>query len=192
MIILETFFDGTFFTFFLLPFLIFLSRIVDVTIGTIRIVMVSKGHKTWAPILGFFEVFIWLVAITRIIQNLDNWLCYVAYAGGFATGNYIGLIIEEKMAIGIVKIQIITSREASNLITNLKAAGYGITHHEAKGGNENVSIIYSIINRNEIQKVEEIVKTTNPKAFYSIEDVKSVSHGVFPIKTVTSFWRKGK
>lgn len=178
MIILETFYDSTFFTYFLLPFLIFISRIVDVTIGTIRIVMVSKGHKTWAPVLGFFEVFIWLVAITRIIQNLDNWLCYFAYAGGFATGNYIGLIIEEKMAIGIVKIQIITSREASNLIANLKSAGYGLTHHEAKGGNENVSIIYSIINRNEIPKVEEIVKTTNPKAFYSIEDVKSVSYGV--------------
>lgn len=192
MIILETFYDSNLFTYFLLPFLIFISRIVDVTIGTIRIVMVSKGHKTWAPILGFFEVFIWLVAITRIIQNLDNWLCYFAYAGGFATGNYIGLIIEEKMAIGIVKIQIITSKEASNLILNLKEAGYGLTHHEAQGGNENVSIIYSIINRNEIHKVEEIVKTTNPKAFYSIEDVKSVSHGVFPIKTATKFWRKGK
>jgi len=192
MIILETFFDTNLFTFFLLPFLIFLSRIIDVTIGTIRIVMVSKGEKIWAPILGFFEVFIWLVAITRIIQNLDNWVCYFAYAGGFATGNYIGLIIEERMAIGIVKIQIITSKEASNLIANLKAAGYGITHHEAHGGNENVSIIYSIINRNEIQKVEEIVKTTNPKAFYSIEDVKSVSHGIFPINTATKFWRKGK
>jgi uncharacterized protein YebE (UPF0316 family) len=192
MVILETFYDSALFTYFLLPFLIFLSRIVDVTIGTIRIVMVSKGHKTWAPILGFFEVFIWLVAITRIIQNLDNWLCYFAYAGGFATGNYIGLLIEERMAIGIVKIQIITSKEASNLITNLKAAGYGLTHHEAKGGNENVSIIYSIINRNEIQKVEEIVKSTNPKAFYSIEDVKSVSHGIFPEKTVLRFWRKGK
>jgi uncharacterized protein YebE (UPF0316 family) len=81
MIILETFYDSNLFTYFLLPFLIFISRIVDVTIGTIRIVMVSKGHKTWAPILGFFEVFIWLVAITRIIQNLDNWLCYFAYAG---------------------------------------------------------------------------------------------------------------
>jgi uncharacterized membrane-anchored protein YitT (DUF2179 family) len=96
------------------------------------------------------------------------------------------------MAIGIVKIQIITSIDASNLIMNLKAAGYGITHHEAHGGNENVSIIYSIINRNEIQKVEEIVKTTNPKAFYSIEDVKSVSHGIFPEKTALRFWRKGK
>jgi uncharacterized protein YebE (UPF0316 family) len=192
MIILDTFFNSDLFTFVVLPLLIFLSRIVDVTIGTIRIVMVAKGHKNIAPVLGFFEVFIWLLAITRIIQNLDNWVCYVAYAGGFATGNYIGLIIEEKVAIGIVKIQIITSKEASNLIANLKAAGYGLTHHEAKGGNENVSIIYSIINRNEIQKVEDIVKTTNPKAFYSIEDVKSVSHGVFPEKTVMRFWRKGK
>jgi uncharacterized protein YebE (UPF0316 family) len=192
MIILETFYDSNLFTYFLLPFLIFISRIVDVTIGTIRIVMVSKGHKTWAPILGFFEVFIWLVAITRIIQNLDNWLCYFAYAGGFATGNYIGLLIEERMAIGIVKIQIITIKDARNLITNLKSAGYGITHHEAHGANEDVSIIYSIINRNEIHKVEEIVKSTNPKAFYSIEDVKSVSHSIFPIKTATKFWRKGK
>lgn len=192
MIILDTFFNSDVFTFVVLPILIFLSRIVDVTIGTIRIVMVAKGHKYIAPVLGFFEVFIWLLAITRIIQNLDNWVCYVAYAGGFATGNYIGLIIEEKVAIGIVKIQIITSKEASNLIANLKAAGYGLTHHEAKGGNENVSIIYSIINRNEIQKVEDIVKTTNPKAFYSIEDVKSVSHGIFPQKTVMRFWRKGK
>ncbi|MGE0021529.1 MAG: DUF2179 domain-containing protein [Draconibacterium sp.] len=192
MIILDTFFNSDLFTFLVLPLLIFLSRIVDVTIGTIRIVMVAKGHKYIAPVLGFFEVFIWLLAITRIIQNLDNWVCYVAYASGFATGNYIGLIIEEKMAIGIVKIQIITSIDASNLIMNLKAAGYGITHHEAHGGNENVSIIYSIINRNEIQKVEEIVKTTNPKAFYSIEDVKSVSHGIFPEKTALRFWRKGK
>lgn len=192
MIILDTLFNSDLFTFVILPLLIFLSRIVDVTIGTIRIVMVAKGHKYIAPVLGFFEVFIWLLAITRIIQNLDNWVCYVAYASGFATGNYIGLIIEEKMAIGIVKIQIITSIDASNLIMNLKAAGYGITHHEAHGGNENVSIIYSIINRNEIQKVEEIVKTTNPKAFYSIEDVKSVSHGIFPEKTALRFWRKGK
>ena len=192
MIILDSFFDGNLFTFVILPFLIFLSRICDVTIGTIRIVMVSKGQKYWAPILGFFEVFIWLVAITCIIQNLDNWLCYIAYAGGFATGNYIGLIIEEKMAIGIVKIQIITSKEAKQLIENLKNAGYGITHHEAHGGSEEVSIIYSIIKRTEVQKVENIVKTTNPKAFYSVEDVKSVSQGIFPMKTAGSFWRKGK
>ena len=192
MIVLDTFYDSSLFTYFILPFLIFLSRIMDVSIGTIRIVMVSKGQKVWAPFLGFFEVFIWLVAISKIFENLDNWVCYFAYAGGFATGNYIGLIIEEKLALGIVRIQIITRKSAADLIANLKRAGYGITHHDAHGSNEKVSIIYSIIKRTEIQKVENIVKSTNPKAFYSIEDVKSVSHGLFPLNTVTRQWRKGK
>ncbi|HZH71554.1 MAG TPA: DUF2179 domain-containing protein [Mariniphaga sp.] len=192
MVIADTFIDSTFFTYVLIPFLIFIARILDVTIGTIRIVMVSKGQKLWAPLLGFFEILIWLIAISRIFQNLDNWMNYFAYASGFAAGNYIGLILEERLAMGIVKIQIITRKSADDLIVNLKNAGYGITHHEARGGKENVSIIYSIIKRTEIQKVENIVKETNPKAFYSIEDVKSVSHGIFPVKTVARRWRKGK
>jgi uncharacterized protein YebE (UPF0316 family) len=165
---------------------------MDVTIGTIRIVMVSKGQKIWAPLLGFFEVLIWLVAISKIFENLDNWICYIAYGAGFATGNYIGLIIEERLALGIVKIQIITRKSANELITNLKNAGYGITHHQAKGSTEIVSIIYSIIKRSEIQKVENIVKSTNPKAFYSIEDVKMVSQTVYPIDQAVRRWRKGK
>lgn len=188
----DSFFDSTFFAYVLLPFLIFFSRIMDVTLGTIRIVMVSKGQKLWAPLLGFFEILIWLLAISRIFQNLDNWVNYIAYAGGFAVGNLIGLLLEERLAMGIVKIQIITNKSAPHLIENLRNAGYGITHHEAKGGTANVSIIYSIIKRNEIQKVENIVKTTNPKAFYSIEDVKTVSHGIFPVRTVARRWRKGK
>ena len=141
----STFYDSSLFTYVILPALIFLSRIFDVTIGTLRIVMVSKGQKVWAPFLGFFEVLIWLIAISKIFQNLDNWVCYVTYAGGFATGNYIGLILEEKLAVGIVKIQIITRKKASKLIRNLTEAGYGITHHAAQGSTEEVSIIYSII-----------------------------------------------
>lgn len=188
----SAFYDSSLFTYAILPALIFLSRLIDVTIGTLRIIMVSKGQKSWAPILGFFEVLIWLIAISKIFQNLDNWICYVTYAAGFATGNYIGLLLEEKLAVGIVKIQIITRKKAGKLIKNLAAAGYGITHHEAEGSSETVSIIYSIINRSEIQKVEEIVNSTNPKAFYSVEDVKSVNKGIFPIKTATSRWRKGK
>lgn len=192
MVILETFYDSAFFTYMLLPLLIFVSRIMDVTIGTIRIVMVSKGQKLWAPVLGFFEILIWLLAISKIFENLDNWVNYIAYAAGFATGNYIGLIIEERLAMGIVKIQIITRKSAEELIVNLKNAGYGITHHEARGSSETVSIIYSIIKRTEINKVQNIVKSTNPKAFYSIEDVKQVNHGIFPVRTVTRRMRKSK
>ncbi len=192
MILVNTFFDSSFYTYFLLPFLIFLSRILDVSTGTIRIVMVSKGQKLWAPLLGFFEVLIWLLAISRIFENLDNWVCYFAYAAGFAAGNYIGLLLEERLAMGIVKIQIFARKNPGELIQNLKNAGYGITHHEAKGGSENVSIIYSIIKRTEIHQVEDIIKATNPKSFYSVEDVKSVSHGIFPVRTDERRWRSGK
>ncbi|MFW5822635.1 MAG: DUF2179 domain-containing protein [Tangfeifania sp.] len=192
MVILETFYDSSLFTYVVLPLLIFMARITDVTIGTIRIVMISKGAKRWAPFLGFVEIFIWLLAMTKIFENLDNWICYFAYAGGFAAGNYIGLIIEEKLAVGIVKIQIITRKNADKLIENLKEAGYGITYHSAQGSNDFVSIIYSIIKRHEIRKVEKIIKKTNPQAFYSVEDVKTVSHTVYPIKPAARRWRKGK
>ena len=192
MIFADVFLDTGFFNYFLLPFLIFVSRILDVSLGTVRIVMVSKGERFWAPLLGFFEVLIWLLAISRIMANLDNWTSYFAYAAGFAAGNYIGLIIEERLAMGIVKIQFIVRRSATEVIQNLKDAGYGIVRHDAIGGREDIHIIFSIIKRNEIQRVENIVKTTDPKAFYSIEDVKSVSHGVFPAKIVSRKWRKEK
>jgi len=189
---LQAFYDSGLFTYLILPLLIFLARICDVTIGTMRIVMVAKGQKFWAPLMGFFEVLIWIITMSKVVQNLDNWLCYVGYAGGFATGNLVGLLLEEKLAMGIVKIQIITRKEASQLIEALREAGYGITHHPAKGGTENVSIIHSIVKRSEIAKVEEIIRNYNPKAFYSIEDVKFVSQGIFPIKDKSHRWRLGK
>lgn len=192
MILLNSFYEGETFTYIVLPLLIFVARICDVSIGTIRIVMVAKGQKIVAPILGFFEVLIWLLAISRIFENLDNWVCYFAYGAGFATGNYIGMYIEEKLAMGIIKIQIITRKPADTLIEKLHAAGYGITHHDAAGGTENVSIIYSIIKRTELLKIAELIKTYNPKAFYSIEDVKYVSSGIFSEKGEAKRWRIGK
>ena len=192
MFILTNFYESAAFTYFVLPFLIFVARIIDVTIGTIRIVMVAKGQKMWAPILGFFEIMIWLLAISRIFANLDNWVCYLGYGLGYAIGNFIGLRIEEKLAMGIVRIQIITRKTANLLIEKMKASGYGLTFHDAKSGSEDVSIIYSIIKRAELHRVVEQIKTYNPNAFYSIEDVRFVSHDVFPLRTVSHRMRKGK
>lgn len=186
------FYHSDLFSYVILPFLIFISRISDVTIGTVRIVMVAKGEKKIAPILGFFEVLIWLIAISQIIAHLDNWLCYVAYGAGFATGNYVGMIIEEKLAVGIVQLQIITRTDAHLLIEKLKAEGYGITHQEAHGALEEVSIIYSIIKRTELSKVDEIIQEYNPEAFYSIADVKSVNKNLFTQVSPMKYWRKGK
>jgi uncharacterized protein YebE (UPF0316 family) len=186
------FYHGDLFSYLVLPLLIFISRICDVTIGTIRIVMVAKGQKLIAPILGFFEVLIWLIAISKIIQNFDNWICYIAYGTGFATGNYIGMIIEEKLAVGIVQLQIITRANARHLIEKLKAEGYGITHQDAHGAVEEVSVIYSIIKRTDLPKVDEIIQTYNPNAFYSIADVKFVNKGLYSQINPMLYWRKGK
>jgi uncharacterized protein YebE (UPF0316 family) len=180
------------FNYVILPILIFLARISDVTIGTFRIVMVSKGKKYIAPILGFFEVTIWIIVISKIMQSMDNWICIVAYASGFATGNFIGLLIEEKVAMGVVKIQIITAKPATELLAALGKAGYGITHHEANGVTGSVSILYSIINRQEIDTVVKMIYDFNPKAFYSIEDVKFVNKTVSSIFTPARRIRRGK
>ena len=169
--------DSTLIDFVLLPLLIFFARIIDVSMGTLRIVMIAKGQKRIAPFLGFFEVLIWLIAIGRIMQNLDNWLCYVAYAGGYATGNYIGMLIEEKLAVGIVQLQIVTGIDSDKLINELILAGYGITHHNAEGGasGKGVCVLYSVVMRNDVRKVVSIIKEHNPYAFYSIGDVRFVN-----------------
>jgi uncharacterized protein YebE (UPF0316 family) len=110
----------------------------------------------------------------------------------FATGNYIGLIIEEKVAMGVVKIQIITMKPAVELTEKLTSLGYGITHHEAKGAQGNVSILYSIINRQDVSKFADLILEYNPNAFYSIEDVKFVSREVSSAHTQKHRWRIGK
>ena len=87
-----SFFDSNLFIYVLLPLLIFMARICDVSIGTLRIIFVSKGKRNIAPVLGFFEVLIWITAISKIMENLDNYVNFVAYAAGFATGNFVGMM----------------------------------------------------------------------------------------------------
>ncbi|MBP1711027.1 MAG: hypothetical protein H6Q49_1229 [Deltaproteobacteria bacterium] len=169
------------FKFVILPALIFMARICDVTLDTLRIIYVSRGMKFAAPMIGFFEVLIWLMAISQIFQNLSNPVCYIAYAGGFAMGNFIGIILEEKMAIGTVVIRIITQKESMQLIEVLKTNRYGVTHVDAQGVMGPVKIIFTIVKRKDIDRVLKIVRACNPLAFFTIEDVRSVRKGVFPL-----------
>src|SRR4030043_2077641 len=129
----SVFYHSEVFKLIIIPLLIFLARICDVTLDTARIIYVSRGMKFLAPVIGFFEVLIWLLSITQIMNNLTNVVYYIAYAGGFAMGNYIGIYIEERMAIGTVVIRIITQKEAADLVECLKSEGYGVTYIDAKG-----------------------------------------------------------
>src|SRR3990170_7206590 len=121
------FFNSDLFALFILPLLIFIARVFDVTFGTMRIIFVSRGEKFLAPLFGFFEIIIWLFAIGQVMQNFTNIAYYIAYAGGFAMGNFVGIYIEEKMAMGTLVMRTITKKDASNLINALKSNNCGVT-----------------------------------------------------------------
>jgi len=176
------FIDSEIFKWVVLPLLIFLARIIDQILGTIRIVFISRGDKWISPILGFIEIIIWVIVIRQILHNLSNVVGYIAYAGGFATGNFIGLILEERIALGKRVVQIITQKEASKLIKFLNRKGYGVTNIPAQGARGNVNVIYTIINRSDLDRVIGLVERINPGAFYSVQNVLSVKEGIFPTR----------
>lgn len=162
-----------------LPILIFFSRILDQSIGTMRLIFVSKGFRTIAPILGFFEVIIWLLAVTQVMKHLYNPLSYIAYGAGFAMGNYIGMRLEEKISIGNVLIRIIPKKDTSQLIQQLRKDGFGVTVVDAEGGMGKVKIVFTIIKRKNAPQVIALINQFNPNAFYTIEEIKAVKEGFF-------------
>lgn len=161
----------------LIPLLIFLARIIDVTIGTLRIIFVTRGMKYLAGVIGFFEALIWILAISQVMLNLNNWVAYLAFALGFATGNVVGILLEERIAMGNLIIRIITRREAEELVRFLRASGYGVTSVSAQGEAGPVKLIFSIVRRKKLPEVIAIIKRFNPNAFYTIEDVRFVTAG---------------
>ena len=192
-------FDSEVFSFVILPLLIFFARIFDVSIGTIRLIFVSKGFRLLAPLLGFFEILIWIIAIGQIMQHLDNFICYLAYALGFATGNYIGIRIEERLSIGTVLVRVFPKKDTARLIDYLRENKYGVTAIDIEGKSGKNQMFVSIINRKDLKKLVGIIQEYNPNAFFSVEDIRSVREGFFrpaerhrPFSVMNPFHRKSK
>lgn len=168
------------FNWVVLPLLIYFARICDVSLGTMRIISLSRGMRRLAPVLAFVEILIWLLAIRQIFNHLDNPVCYIAYAGGFASGVYTGMWIEHKVALGYRILRVVTRRDAARLIETLRDRGYGVTVVDAEGNTGMVKIIFTILKRRDIPDAVAQVRRFNPKAFYSIEDVRAAEKGIFP------------
>lgn len=123
----------------------FLSRVTDVSIGTIRVILLTREKKGIAASLGFLEVLLWVVVITQVIKNLNNVFCYLAYAGGFATGTFIGMILEEKLAIGFSLLRIISPQNGSEIADKLSEAGYRVTIMNGHGSRGPVKIVFTVL-----------------------------------------------
>ncbi len=174
--------DSWVFMWVLLPLMIFCARIVDVSVGTLRVVFISRGNKFIAPIMGFFEVIIWLIAIGQIMNNLTNVMCYIAYGGGFATGTFVGMWIVDRLTMGTSLVRVITSRDTLNLEERLRAMGYGVTKVEAEGRDGDTNMIFTVVRNSDLKDVLKLVDEFNPRAFYTIEDIRSAGQGKFPGK----------
>src|SRR5690554_7173526 len=167
--------SGGVFDYVIMPILIFLARVGDVSLNTLRMMFVLNGKKGVAPILGFFESLIWLLAIGQIIQNIDNPVSYLAYAGGFAAGTYVGMTIEEKLAIGRVLVRVITVEPMPELIEFMKERNYRFTNVGAEGRYGKVNLLFTVMKRDLLQEYISKIKECNDKAFYTIESVKRIS-----------------
>ncbi|MCC7051194.1 MAG: DUF2179 domain-containing protein [Bacteroidia bacterium] len=164
---------NTLYNWILFPLLIFVSRTCDVSLGTLRSVLSHRGKKEIVPFIGFVEVLLWLAAISSIMKNLSNVMCYLGWACGYATGIYLGLVIEEKLALGTQVLRIIAPIDCvENFTDKLKKNGFGYTLIDAHGARDQVKLIFAITDRKKVKNVISIINQTLPNAFYSIEDVK--------------------
>lgn len=163
-----------------LPVLVFVAEMCVVTLSTIRIIFVSRGMKGLASILGFFEICIWLFAIGQIMQNLSHIGCYLAFAAGFTIGNYLGILIERRLGIGTLVVEVISNRDTADLIQRLKLAGFGVTCINGEGAMGPVKIVYTVIKRKELPNVVSRIQAFDPKAFYSVHDIHEAAEGIFP------------
>lgn len=163
------------FNYIIMPALIFCARVGDVSINTLRIMFMMNGKRNVAPILGFFEALIWLLAIGQIFQNINNPLSYIAYAAGFGTGTYVGMYFEEKLALGRVLVRVITPKPQQELLDFMKERDYRFTNVGAEGRYGKVNLLFTVMKRENLQEFVAKVKEVDERAFYTIESVKRVS-----------------
>lgn len=169
---MEGLLDGLASTPMLLPLAIMLMRITDVSISTVRMIMIIRGRRLSAAFLGFFEVMIWLAAITSIISHLDNWINVVFYGLGFSLGNIIGMFIENKMAVGQQVVRFISRDEGEQITRLLRKQNYGVTEVVASGREGPVGLGFLIVSRKKTPRVIEAIARIDPNAVVTVEDVR--------------------
>jgi uncharacterized protein YebE (UPF0316 family) len=163
------------------PLLIFVAEMCVLTLATLRIIFIARGQKVLAPLFGFAEITIWLFAIGKTMQNLEDPSCFLAFALGFTLGNYLGILIEKKLAMGMVNVRIITHRLANDLIDGLRAASFGVTCVEGHGATGRVQIVLTVVKRRQLPEVVALIEALHPNAFYAVDELQAASDGIFPL-----------
>jgi uncharacterized protein YebE (UPF0316 family) len=157
--------------------LIFCLRLTDVSMGTVRVIMVTRGMKKWAALLGFVEVSIWVVAISRVLGNIDTVWNVIGYAGGFACGTLVGMWIEGKLALGHIEVHIVSMTKGQAIADRIRAAGYGATLLQAQGKAGPVYMVNVVAPRKQAKNILRLVNEVDARSFVTIEEARRVVRG---------------
>ncbi|MCC5876800.1 MAG: DUF2179 domain-containing protein [Candidatus Sumerlaeia bacterium] len=161
-----------------IPAAVFFARILDVSIGTVRIILVIKGMKFFAATAGFFEVTIWVLAVSAVITNIsDSLATLIAYGLGFAVGTLVGMWLEEKLALGSQLIRIVNVDASLNVAAYLREKGYSLTRVIGEGRNGPSEICFVVVSRRRAKRLTEMVYTYCPRAYVTVEDIRSETFG---------------
>ena len=157
---------------------VFLLRICDVSLGTVRTVAIVKGYIVSAVVLGFFELLIWVLAISQVISRLDeSWVLAIAYAGGFAAGNAVGIVVERKLAMGISAIRLLSSHSGAEIADALRDDGYKATTFSGEGLNGPVKLVYAVAPRKFVRRMVRVAQDHDPDVFWISEPAHEGSRG---------------
>jgi len=162
--------------------LIFSARIFDVTLATLRVLLLVRGKRVVAGTLGFFEVIIYILALKFVVDRLGDPLSLVSYGLGFATGNVVGSLVEEKIAFGLLTVQVISVSCSEQLTRDLRLAGFGVTTWEAQGREGCHHVLHVILPRKQMGRLTDIINQWDPGSFVTVFDARSVKGGVFSRK----------
>lgn len=158
---------------------IFCARVVDMSCTTVRTILLVRGQRLIAAVIGFFEVSVYILALNQVVGRLNNPLNLLFYALGFATGNYVGSVIEERVALGFVTVEIIPTRPDSRLPQLLREEGFGVTCFPAEGKEGERLVLHVLLKRKRLPHLLDTLMHQDEKAFYSIMDARSIHGGFF-------------
>ncbi len=160
--------------------LIFVLRVTDMTLDTLRVLSVMRGKRTAAWGAGFFQAGFFVIAFSTVLNNLDNPWNVIGYAAGFATGNVVGIMLENKLAPGVLNVRVISPRRGTRVAEELRAAGFAVTEMTGRGKDGTVDVLHCTVRRKDLSRVEALVHAVDPEAFVISEDIRTVRRG---------FWR---
>lgn len=162
----------------LLGFLvIFTLRVIDVSLGTVRMIMTIRNLRVWAMVIGFVEITIWVVAVSQVISNLDSIWKVLAYSGGFTVGTLVGMLLEDRMALGDVAVYVISRAHSVEITRQVRESDYGVTELPAYGKSGPVDMLVIVTPRKRLRRLLNLIRQIDDDAFVTVQDKRIVFHG---------------